>query len=199
MVKIKKVGMLGVLFLMILGLVGSAYAITPETHVVPVAHVSDADKNVQNEFLPTEDVYGFGRFEEVDYTCAAVDEACSGFVDLYIVNESLDWWAGDGTEALIETGDGVETVGVSGTCIDAPKGLECFVDMPVTKVWSAVTTHGSYDFIIDVDQDAFLDQFDPIDDAIITGFTVLPEFTTIGAALVLLGSGLYARYKRRRV
>jgi len=196
-ITIKKVGMLGVLFLMLLGLVGSAYAIIPAEHVSAVAHVTDSDKNVKDQFLTTEDVFGFGRFEEVDYNCTAVAEACSGFVDLYVVDNNPAIWVGDGTEALVEVGDGVETLAVSGICIDAGR-FECFVDMPVTQIWSAETTHGDYDFIIDVDQDGIFDSFDPVDDAMITGFSVLPEFTTIGAALVLLGSGLYARYKRRR-
>jgi len=185
----KKIGMLSFLVVMILGLAGSAYAISP------VTHAADCDGTVKDVYIPTEDICQIGSFEEGDYNCTSVGEACSGFVDLYVVSNRDDW-IGDGTEALVEVGDGVETLAVSGTC---DINQECRIVLPATLVWSAETSPGDYDFIVDVNQDAILDSFDPVDDAAITGFSVLPEFTTIGAALVLLGSGLYARFKRRKL
>ena len=57
MIKIKKVGMFGVAFLMLLGMIGSVYAISP------AAHATDSSGTVKNEFLPVDDVYGIGQFE----------------------------------------------------------------------------------------------------------------------------------------
>ena len=100
---------------------------------------------------------------------------------------------------LVEVGDGVETTSVSGTCINATVGLECLIQLPATKIWSSTTDPGDYDFAIDINQDGILGQKEPIDDALIVGFTVLPEFTTVGTAIVLLGSGLYARFRRKKL
>lgn len=163
--------------------------------VSPVAHATEADGTVKDEFVPTENVYGIGQFNLYTYQCSSVNEACSGEVDLYVVNDKK--WTGGIGEWLFEVGDGVETVSVSGTCI-AASGLECLIQMPVQQIWGATTTPGKYDFVIDIDQDGVLGQDDPIDDAYITGFTIIPEFTTIGAALVLAGAGLYALKKRKR-
>ena len=189
----KKISILSVVFLMLLGMIGSAYAITS------VALATNSSGAAKDEFSPTDNVYGIGQFNLNTYACSAVNNPCSGLVDLYVVGHRSDW-IGNGTEALVDVGDGKETINVSGKCINA-SGLECLIQLPktpATKIWAAVTTPGSYDFVIDVDRDAIFDQADPIDNAIIAGFTVLPEFTTIGAALALIGSGLYARYKRRR-
>ena len=189
--KMKKIGILSFVFLMLLVMVGSVYAISP------AAHATDSSGTVKNEFLPTVDVYGIGQFEETDYSCSFAGEACSGNVDLYVVNAKT--WTGGIGELLIEVGDGIENTSVSGTCIQPTVGpLECLISMPATRIWVADTTPGEYDFAIDINQDGILGSKEPIDDALIVGFTVLPEFTTVGAALVLLGSGLYARFKRRR-
>lgn len=174
---------------MLLSMIGSAYAISP------VALATGSSGTAKDKFAPSENVYGIGRFDLVTYACSAVNESCSGNVDLYVVTDKT--WVGDGTENLVEVGDGIEAKNVSGKCINA-SGLECLITLPVTRIWAADTVPGNYDFVIDVDRDGIFGQYDPIDNAIIAGFTVLPEFTTIGAALVLLGSGLYASYKRRK-
>ena len=174
---------------MLLCLVSSVYAISP------AAHATDSSGTVKNEFSPIEDVYGLGQFELTTYACISVGEACSGDVDLYVVNAKT--WTGGIGELLIEVGDGVETTSVSGTCINSTSGLECKILMLATKIWSATTSPGDYDFAIDINQDGILGSKEPIDDALIVGFTVLPEFTTVGAALVLLGSGFGYAHARR--
>ena len=190
MITIKKISRLSVLFLAFFSMISSVYAITP------VAHATNSSGTVKNVFAPTEDVYGIGQFNLYTYACSSVGEVCSGLVHLYVVNEKT--WTGGIGELLIEVGDGVETANVSGTCIKAVAGLECKILMPATKIWASTTNPGQYDFAIDINRDGVLGQRDPIDDELIIGFTVLPEFTTIGAALALIGSGLYARYKRKR-
>lgn len=185
----KKFGMLGILFLMLLGLVGSVYAISP------AAHATDSSGTVKDEFAPTEDIYGIGQFDLYTYACSYAGEECSGLVNLYVVNAKM--WTGGVGEELIEVGDGVETASVSGTCIDA-SGLECLVQMPATMIWAADTNHGDYDFAIDINQDGILGQREPIDDALVVGFTVLPEFTIIGISLVLLVAGAYGTLRRRK-
>lgn len=186
----KKIIVLGISLIFLLGIVGSV------TAIYPWAHATDASGTVKDEFIPTENVYGIGQFDLYTYTCTTENDPCSGTVDLYVVNARQ--WTGGVGEILVEVGDGVETVGVSGTCLSTANGLECKIVMPVTQIWAATTTPGKYDFAIDIDKDAILGQADPIDDAYIVGFSVLPEFTTIGAALVLFGAGLYAMKKRRK-
>ena len=187
----EKIYKLPVIFLMVFAIAGSVYAISP------VALATDAGGTAKNVFPQEEDVYGIGRFGLVGYACSAVGEACSGSVDLYVVNDNTGWWIGDGSEVLVDVSDGVETVDVSGTCISAPVGLECLIQMPVEQIWAADTMPGKYDFIIDVGRDGVFNQQDPIDNAIVSGFSVLPEFTTIGAGLVLIGAGFYAWRKRK--
>ncbi len=188
--KMKKLIGLGIVLSIFLMLAGTAYAVSP------VAHATDAGGNVKDEFTQDESVYGVGQFDLYTYSCAAADEICSGEVDLYVVNDKQ--WTGGIGELLFDTGDGVETVAVSGICIDARRGTECKVMLPVTQIWAADTVPGKYDYVIDVDKDGVLGQDDPIDDAYITGFTVLPEFTTMGAAFILLGAGFYSLKKKKK-
>ena len=185
----KKLTSIITLFTIVLMLANVAYAISP------VAHATDSNGNVKDEFLKEESVYGLGRFDLYAYKCTYIGEQCSGEVDLYVVNDKQ--WTGGIGELLFDAGDGAESVAVSGICIDTRHGPECLIDLPVSQIWGADTMPGKYDFVIDVNQDGVFDQEDPVDDAYITGFTVIPEFTTVGAAIVLAGAGLYILKKRK--
>ncbi|HUU29016.1 MAG TPA: PQQ-binding-like beta-propeller repeat protein [archaeon] len=136
---------------------------------------------VKEEFLPTDSVYGIGQFYLYTYSCSSVGEVCSGNIDLYTVLR--EGWTGDVGQILFDAGAGIESVTVSGTCIDTDNGPQCKVVMPLTLIWEAETVPGEYVFVIDIDQDGLLDQGDLFVEFSIPEYIIKPFFTA--------GAGLY--------
>ncbi|HKZ93006.1 MAG TPA: hypothetical protein VJ249_00295 [Candidatus Bathyarchaeia archaeon] len=125
---------------------------------------SDASGNPKDVFVPGETVY---------VTCPQPRTYWTT-VTIYVVADQAVWNEGD---SLTDVSGGDEMVTVS----PGPTGTT-----QTFQIWPPLLAVGSYDIVMDKDNDAVFDQgLDLVDSVLITGFNVIPE-VPFGTAMTFL-------------
>jgi len=123
----------------------------------------------------------FGLNEDV--YCYAENLPANRWVNIYVVVNNDSWEEGD---ALKDVSDGFETVKTQ-----PDRSLKN------TLIWESPLTQGSYDIVIDTNQNEEWDEGEPIDSWATTGFEAVPEFTTIAIPVAAI-LGLLFFFNRRK-
>ena len=140
-----------------------------------VRNVTSCDKGGEekNIFELSENVY-----------CHAAGLPPSTYVDIYVVNNKDEWHAGD---TLTDVSGGAETV-----------QTESDGSISATKIWSATLAQGSYDIIVDVNQNGEWDKDEPIDSKVDVGFEAIPEFPTLALPLAIVLGIVFFLFRGKR-
>ncbi|MCG7850787.1 MAG: PEF-CTERM sorting domain-containing protein, partial [ANME-2 cluster archaeon] len=148
---------------------GSAYVFAS---LVILASCDDSGAE-QNTFDLSEDVY-----------CLGENLAASTSVDIYVVNNKDVWKDGD---ALIDVSGGYETemTGDDGS-------------ISTTLIWDSPLTLGSYDIVVDTNQNREWNKGEPIDDIVSVGFEAIPEFPSIALPVTAILGLMFLFSHRRR-
>ena len=136
---------------------------------------SDASGVTKIQFEDNEDVYAVGQ-GPASTTCY-----------VYVMDNRIVWNDNDSLAGYRER----VTVVIDNTGMN-------FNPSP-TMIWPAEeTVVGPYDLVIDTGMDGFFNSsVDDVENCRVTGFTVVPEFTTIAIPMIaLLGLVLYMRRKK---
>ncbi|MCK4458238.1 MAG: PEF-CTERM sorting domain-containing protein [Methanosarcinales archaeon] len=141
------------------------------------------DGTFATEFLDGEDVYARGAGTGGDY------------VDIYIM-KNRDGWTKDSTKLITSYAEYVTVA--NNAQIDSDGYGFAGSTNPAHLIWAGTdTAHGTYDIILDVDQNGYYDGNDDVQDGLGIGFTVVPEFATIAIPVVaLLGLVFFMRRKK---
>jgi len=149
---------------------GSAYVFASQ---VILASCDDSGAE-QHSFNLSEDVYCFGE-----------NLAASTSVDIYLVINKDVWKDGD---ALTDVSGGyeTETTGDDGS-------------ISTTLIWGSPLTLGSYDIVVDTNQNGKWNKGEPIDDIVSVGFEAIPEFSSIAIPVTaILGLMFLFSHRRRK-
>jgi len=146
-----------------------------QTSPAPNIWSSDSLGNPKDTFIPSETAY------------ATVTET-GQLVSLYVVVDKAIWNDGD---LLTDVSDGVETL-----TLNSGAGTQTI------QIWATPLIVGSYDVVMDVDNDGVFDEeLDIIDSVTITGFNVIPEVplgTVMSLLSMLIVFVVYVRVNRSR-
>jgi len=148
---------------------GSAYVFT---NLVMLASCDDSGAE-QYSFNLSEDVY-----------CLGENLAADTSVDIYVVNNKDVWKYGDAltdVSGKYET----ETTGDDGS-------------ISTTLIWDSPLTLGSYDIVVDINQNGKWNKGEPIDDIVSVGFEAIPEFPSIAIPVTAILGLMFLFSNRRR-
>jgi len=118
-----------------------------------------------------------------DVYCYAEDLPANRWVDIYVVMNNDTWAEG---VVLNDVSDGSETVKTQ-----PDRSLQN------TQIWESTLMQGSYDIVIDTNQNGKWNEGEPIDNWATTGFEAVPEFTTIAIPVAAI-LGLLFFFNRRK-
>jgi hypothetical protein len=106
-------------------------------------------------------------------------------VDIYVVENKDDWEDGNG---LTDVSGGYETTITGGDG-----------SIPTTLIWGSPLIQGSYDIVVDTNQNGEWNTGEPIDSMEATGFEAIPEFSTIAIPVAaILGLLFFFNHRKRR-
>jgi uncharacterized repeat protein (TIGR01451 family) len=147
------------------------YAVINPT-LIPTVTSSNATGVETDRFGLNEDVY-----------CYAENLPANRWVAIYVVKDDDPWAEG---AALNDVSDGFETV-----------KTQPDRSITNTRIWASSLTQGSYDIVIDTNQNGKWNEGEPIDSWATTGFEAVPEFTTIAIPVAAI-LGLLFFFNRRK-
>ena len=147
------------------------YAVINPT-LIPTVTSSNVTGVETDSFDLSEDVY-----------CYAENLPANRWVNIYVVMNNDTWAEG---VVLNDVSDGSETVKTQ-----PDRSLQN------TQIWESTLMQGSYDIVIDTNQNGKWNEGEPIDSWATTGFEAVPEFTTIAIPVAAI-LGLLFFFNRRK-